>query len=412
MKETTTKTTSQQVKPRYQSAIVVGLVVLAVGLSAACAQYKASTLLVTIAPRFSLSADGSAWIMSIFTLVGIFFALPAGGLAQRFGFKRVMLASSCLIIIGSIIGMLSGTNGPVLIASRAIEGISLTFITTCGPIAIQKCVDPKKTALATGIWGCWGNGGAVIASVLTPHIFGIAGFEGVWLAFAIVAALAALLLLFCIKSPESVCNEEQALPETGGDSAKGSRYRDLLTPNVVLFLVGFLAFNLIMLAILGMLPSVLQLPEKGFTLEQSGFATTLPSLISLASTPLVGAIAGKTGRVKQLLIITMSVLGPCVFVMYTQVGIAFWVAAVVLGVMGLACIGLLIAAWIEVIPNPSLVAKAMGVLTLVQCVGQFLGTFLIQILLGDGLSQWMTAGIALGIIGILGTLVMGFVKFK
>lgn len=411
MKDSTSKA-ANQVKPRYQSAVIVGMVLLAVGLSAACTQYKASTLLVTIAPRFSLDADGSAWIMSIFTLVGIFFALPAGGLAQRFGFKRVMLASSCLIIIGSIIGMLSGESGPVLIASRAIEGISLTFITTCGPIAIQQCVDPKKTALASGIWGCWGNGGAVIASILTPHIFGIAGFEGVWLAFAIIAALAALLLLLCIKSPRKTLAEARVRSEKDEMLAEPSRYRDLLTPNVALFLIGFLAFNLIMLAILGMLPSVLQLPEKGFSIGESGFATTLPSLISLVSTPLVGAIAGRTGHVKPLLIVTMAVLGPCVFVMYTQTGLSFWAAAVLLGILGLACIGLLIAGWLEVIPNPTLVAKGMGVLTLVQCVGQFLGTFFIQLLLGSDLSQWMTAGIALGVIGILGTIVMGFVKFK
>ena len=406
------KNVSRQGRPRYQNAVIVGLVLLAVGLSAACTQYKASTLLVTIAPRFSLSADGSAWIMSIFTLVGIFFALPAGGLAQRFGFKRVMLASSGLIIIGSIIGMLSGENGIVLIVSRAIEGISLTFITTCGPIAIQQCVDSKKTALATGIWGCWGNGGAVIASVLTPHIFGIAGFEGVWLAFAIVAALAALLLLFCIRTPKQTMDDSSACGTQDGGECEPSRYRDLLKPNVVLFLTGFLIFNLLMLAILGMLPSVLQLPEKGFSLEQSGFATTLPSLISLVSTPLVGAIAGKTGRVKQFLIVTMSVLGPCVFVMYTQTGIAFWIAAVILGALGLACIGLLIAVWIDVIPNPRLVAKGMGILTLTQCTGQFLGTFLIQLLLGNGLSQWMLAGIVLGIMGVIGTIVMCFVRLK
>ncbi len=406
------ETTSKQGKPRYQSAIVVGLVLLAVGLSAACAQYKASTLLVTIAPRFSLNADSSAWIMSIFTLVGIFFALPAGGLAQRFGFKRLMLASSGLIVLGSILGMLSGESSVILIISRAIEGISLTFITTCGPIAIQQCVDPKKTALATGIWGCWGNGGAVIASVLTPHIFGVAGFEGVWFVFAVVAVLAALLLFFCIKTPKRADIESEERDEVHHELQEPARYRDLLTPNVVLFLVGFLAFNLIMLAILGMLPSVLQLPEKGFTLGESGFATTLPSLISLASTPLIGALAGRIGRVKQLLIITMAVLGPCVFLMYTQTGPIFWIAAVVLGVMGLACVGLLIAAWIEVIPNPHLVAKGMGVLTLVQCTGQFLGTFLIQLLLGSDLSQWMLAGVVLGVIGILGTVAIAFVKFR
>ena len=68
--------------------------------------------------------------------------------------------------------------------------------------------------------------------------------------------------------------------------------------------------------------------------------------------------------------------------------------------------------WIEVIPNPHLVAKGMGVLTLVQCTGQFLGTFLIQLLLGSDLSQWMLAGVVLGVIGILGIVAIAFVKFR
>ena len=54
----------------------------------------------------------------------------------------------------------------------------------------------------------------------------------------------------------------------------------------------------------------------------------------------------------------------------------------------------------------------MGILTLTQCTGQFLGTFLIQLLLGNGLSQWMLAGIVLGIMGVIGTIVMCFVRLK
>ncbi len=423
---------------RYQSAVVVGFVVLAVGLSASCAQYKAPTILPAIAPRFGLDADASAWVMSIFTLMSIFFALPAGGMAQRFGFKKVMLASSALIVIGSAIGLLAGNNSVVLIVSRAIEGISLTFITTCAPIAIQRCVNPTKIGIATGIWGCWGNGGAVIASVLTPHLFGIAGFEGVWVFFAVVAAVAALLLLFLVREPETAAKAEsdsEMIPDEeaanlnaragGGVDADASRndgsvadahdtgrYRELLTPNVALFMGGFVGMNIIMLAILGLLPSVLQLPEKGFSMEMSGFATTFASLLSLVSTPLFGTLATKVGRIKPLLVLTLAVLGPCVLVLYTQTGVLFWAAATLLGAIGFGCVGLLIAAWMEIIPRPQLVAKGMGVLTLMQGIGQFLGTFLVQMLLGTNLEGWGIAGVVLCAIGVAGAVCVAFARFK
>lgn len=394
--------------PAYQSALKVGLVVLAVGLSVACVQYKVPTIMTAIAPRFHLGDDAATWLMSIFTLAGIFFALPAGGMAQRFGFKKVMLGSSALIVIGSAIGLMAGNSGIVLIASRAIEGISLTFITTCAPIAIQRCVRPDRIGLATGLWGCWGSGGAVIASVLTPQIFACAGFEGVWIVFAVIAAAAALLLLLLIREPLRI--------ETAADArlAKGPtpHYAELLTKDVVLFLFSFVVLNLLMLALLGLLPSVLMLPEKGFTREMAGFASTFASLLALISTPLFGLVADRIGQVKPLLVFTLAMLGPSLFLMYTQTGALFWAGALALGLIGFGSIGLSIAAWMQIIPRPELVPKGMGVLTLVQCLGQFLGTFLVQMLLGPSFESWFLAGTVLMIIGLVGAGAAALARFR
>lgn len=391
--------------PQYQNAVKVGLVVLVVGLSVACVQYKVPTIMTAIAPQFHLTGDAASWLMSIFTLVGIFFALPSGSLAQRFGFKKVMLGASALIIVGSAIGLLAGDQGIVLIVSRAVEGISLTLITTCAPIAIQQCVRPERMGLATGLWGCWGSGCAVIASVLTPQIFASAGFEGVWIAFAAFAAVAAVLLLLFVRQPSTPQKAAQA-------RAAAPRYAELLTKDVALFLTSFVVLNLITLALLGMLPSVLMLPEKGFTMEAAGFASTLASLLALVSTPLFGMLADKIGRVKPLLVLALCALGPCLFLMYTQTGTLFWIGAALLGLVGFGSIGLSIAAWMQIIPRPELVSKGMGVLTLVQCLGQFLGTFLVQPLLGPSFENWFFAGCVLMCVGLLGAGAAALAKFR
>ncbi|MDR1713671.1 MAG: MFS transporter [Coriobacteriales bacterium] len=423
---------------RYQNAVLVGLVVLLVGLSVSCIQYKVPTIMTTIAPDWGLTSDASSWLMSIFTLVGIFVSLPAGGLAQRFGFKPMMLVSSGIIILGSVLGLLSGHNGIVLIVSRAVEGIALTFITACAPIAIQQCVRPEKIGTAMGLWGCWGNGGAVIAALLTPQIFGLAGFTGVWVVFAVFAAVAAVVFGLLVKQPRlgnlsagTAPDADPQQPEAAAKLAVSSpaagafasspaasspaakpRYSELAKKDVALYLTGFVVLNIIMLAMLGMLPSVLMLPEKGFSMELAGFASTLASLLALVSTPLAGIIADRMGRIKPLLLGTFAVLGPCLLLMYTQTGALFWAGAVLLGAVGFGSVGLFIAGWMQVVPRPELVPLAMGVLTFVQCLGQFLGTFLVSLLLGPDLGNWLVTGIALCAFGFAGVGAVALVRFR
>ncbi|MGV8083721.1 MAG: CynX/NimT family MFS transporter [Coriobacteriia bacterium] len=387
---------------------------LVVGLAIACVQYKVPTIMSTIAPQFGLDGDASSWLMSIFTLVGIFVALPAGGLAQRFGFKRVMLASFGIVLLGSVVGLLSGHNGAVLITSRAIEGVSLTLITACAPIAVQQSVRPEKIGTAMGLWGCWANGGAVLAALLTPHIFSAFGFDGVWIVFAAFSLVAAILLLLFIKQPRLAIQEEDELQFTASPEALVSkpRYRELFVKDVFLYLLGFAILNIVLLALLGMLPSVLMLPEKGFTMEMAAFASTAASLLSLISTPVAGLIADRIGRIKPILVTSFGVLGPCLFLMFTQTGVLFWTGAVLLGAVGFGCVGLIIAGWMQVVPRPGLVPISMGVFSFVQCLGGFLGTFLVSLLLGPNLGNWFFAGVTLGIVGLLGSGAILLVKFR
>lgn len=58
-------------RPAYQNAIVVGLVLLLMGVSISCVQFKVSTIMTSIAPHFNLTGEGATWLMSIFTLMGI-----------------------------------------------------------------------------------------------------------------------------------------------------------------------------------------------------------------------------------------------------------------------------------------------------------------------------------------------------
>ncbi|MDR0350869.1 MAG: MFS transporter, partial [Coriobacteriales bacterium] len=189
---------------RFQSPVKIGLVLLFAATAIAIVQYKIPTIMIPLMGIFSIDASLASWLMSVFLLVGVFVALPVGGLAERFGFKRMILAALLLALVGAALGIVSGFigNAALLIASRAIEGIAFTTITACGPIGVNQCVRPERIGTAMGLFGNWGTCGSAISSFLVPTIFAALGFEWVWLVVAGITILAGVLLLVLVKDPK------------------------------------------------------------------------------------------------------------------------------------------------------------------------------------------------------------------
>ena len=115
---------------RYQNTILVSLAILLVGLAVACTQYKASTILTAIAPDFSLDGTMVSWVMSVFTFVGIFVALPSGKIAQTFGFKKAIVTSMTVLIIGSLIFALPCIAFSVQMVNSAMQENGTVFEVT------------------------------------------------------------------------------------------------------------------------------------------------------------------------------------------------------------------------------------------------------------------------------------------
>lgn len=393
----------------YQNHVLVGIVLLIAGISVAMIQYKVPTIMTSLMAEFSMNAEQASWLMSIFTLMSIFVAVPAGTLAQKFGAKRIMIMASCIAVLGSLIGLFSGTSA-VLIFSRAIEGVALTILTTCGPIIVQQSVRPDKIGTTMGVWGIWGCLGSTIAAVLTPTVFETMGFSGLWIAYAVVAAVAAVLVLFVIKDRVITLPKPEETRLAEASEVEPPRYREIFTKDVILFFVGFAIFNICLLAILAFVPTILQMQNFDPTL--SGFISTAPMLLSVISSPLFGTISDKVGRCKPLLVAAMLVMGPCTFLLYTNTGALLWVAVVVMGLIGMGGVGMFLSGYTKILPRPELASIGMGVMVTVQGLGQFLGTFFVQALLGPSLTNWFFAGLILMILGFVGTAALLLCKMK
>lgn len=398
----------------YQPWALVSLSVLAVGITMAMVQYKVPTIMTSIMGLYAMDAGTASWLMSIFTLMMVFSAIAFGALSQKISAKWIIAGATVLIVIGSLVGAWA-SDSIVLLVSRAIEGIALTAMTTCGPIVIQQCVRPERIGSAMGFWGTWGPLGSAIAAVTTPAIFATMGLSALWMIYAALVTLTTIILCLYVKmrpAPEAVVVEEDGveLGVTECPVAEKPRYSELMKRDVLLFFGGFVAFNVVLLAVLSYVPTLLQM--RGMDPTLSGFASTLPMILSVISSPIFGALADKTGKTKALTAICLFFLGPCAFMMYVFDGALMWGAAIVMGLIGMGSTGLMITAFMRVLPRPQLAQIGMGVLITVQGIGQFLGTFLVQALLGPDLSNIWLAGSVIMVIGLLGTLCVAVCKMR
>lgn len=396
---------------KYANWALIAVAMLLFGTAIATVQYKVPVVMGDIMVKMDMDASSASWLMSIFTFVGIILALPTGALAKKFGPKTMLLAAAVVVAIGSLIGAFAG-NGTVLIVSRAIEGIAFIFVTICGPLAVQKYVAPDKIGSATGIWALWVCLGSVLGGVLTPTLYAATGFVGVWVIYAVVCVIFAVVVAVIVKLPGG---EGKAAGQAGAEAAVAQpeekvSYAELFKPNTLLFYAAFLVFNMTLLAVLGFAPTFMQ--QQGVDPTLSGFISTLPMLLAVISSPLFGSLSDKMGRCKPLYLLALVVMGPCTLILLTQTGPLMWVGAIVMGLVGLGGPVMCLTSYINVLGRPELMSIGMGMLMLVQSLGQFLGTWLVPILLGPDMSAWMFAGGVMCVIGLVGTGALALCKFK
>ena len=194
---------------KYRNYALIAFVLLLFGTAVASTQFKVPVIMTDIMTQFDMDGSSASWLMSIFTLVGIVLAIPTGGLAKKYGPKALLLAAAVILFLGSLVGVFA-QSGTMLIVSRGIEGVAFILVTICGPLAVQKYVAPEKIGSATGIWALWVCLGSVVGGVVTPTVRDVFGFVGVWMIYAIFAAIFAVLVAVVVKfnTPDGAAADE------------------------------------------------------------------------------------------------------------------------------------------------------------------------------------------------------------
>lgn len=398
----------------HQNWLIVSLCFFLVAFCITLMMYKIPTIMIQLMELLSVSAATAAWFMSVFTFTGIFLAIPIGFLIKGIGVRKVVIVSGFLAAFASIAGSFAPEVGfacvPLLIVTRGLEGLSFVGIIASIPIMIQMCIIPSRVGTSTGIFMLGGMLGAMGGGVITPTVFAASGFAGLWIAYAAFMALSTIVFMVYVRFPRQ--EQEGAFPESKAAtrSSSVSIYGVFFKPNTLLFFLGFAAFQILLLSVLTYAPTALQ--QRGMSPAMSGFVSTLPQLISIVTAIAFGAIADAIHRTKPLVIIGMIAMAICAPAALVTDAPALWAILVAMGLLAMGVPTVVMAAYPKLLADPSKLTVGMGVMMLVQSLGQFLGSLIPSIVLGPDLSNWTVCSIVLFLLGLAATACFVASKFK
>ena len=263
---------------RVESEVARAGVVVLAGLTSAMQIGKLPPTLPILQAEFQLSLVQVSWMVSLFMLGPALIGAVAGSVADRFDARRTMITGLLLSAVTSAFGAFASSPG-ALFASRALESISYLMTVLPAPALIAGLVPRARVRGWLGVWSAYMPAGMGIALLATPALTGVIGWRGVWLASAVLAALAAMLVarIAQVRPPTDAV---EAAPSRGeGGRVAALVQQTLRSAGPWLLALCFLFYAGQFTAIFSFLPSIYQ--DAGLSAQWSATLTAIAVMISM-----------------------------------------------------------------------------------------------------------------------------------
>ena len=176
------------------------------------------------------SAADMSWVLNGYTVVYAAMLIPAGGLADTHGRKKIFMLGVTLFLAASAACGLAGSVG-WLIAARVLQAIGAALLTPASLSMVLAAFPQNKRAVAVSLWGAVGALAAAIGPSLGSFVIASVGWP--W-AFFINLPLGAL----SIWKGASILKEAR-LP------AASRRHVDLVGMALLIVAVGAIALSIV-----------------------------------------------------------------------------------------------------------------------------------------------------------------------
>lgn len=357
--------------------------------------------MIEVANSVGLTDDKAPLLMSAFMLACFALSLPAGLLVEKAKVKHAIALAACFSAVGSAVGSYAG-SATVLLISRGLEGAGFVLMCIAIPVAVSTYINPKDLGLVMGICSVWISLGSILAYNTVPLLGNSYSWGGIWKIYAVltVAGIALFWVLFgsdpasgSAKPVEVTPGAATEISATGEPAAKPSLAAAFGNRNLILPSIGFMAFNINMIAMFTFFP--VSVTAAGLmTIEKASFIASLPMILSLGSLPLFGKLADRVGH-KSLYMLTLFGGGVGVGLMFVKSTPVILAGAVLLGLVGSATPGLIFSSIGKLIPSQDLIAQSNGIVILFQNAGLFISTALFGVLVTALGGNYTIAGLLL-----------------
>jgi len=398
---------SNEIRINYMNPVLIGIIMLLLGMTFSITQFKVVMNMGQIVESVNMSEHLWHWLMSLFTVFGIFLAIPSGTLVQKFGSKNILLFSAIVLIIGTIIGAFA-TDGTTLLVSRAIEGIGYAFMIVAAPAMVATYTNPSKVGISMGIFVCWVAVGQIVAFNLTPVLLNAmqGNWQNIWFFYAFAILIFTIIVKLFVNAPVPAVSIEK--PDSV-DEKKPSLLDVLKNKHLIFAAIAYCGFNSLVLGLLTYMTSVAQ--GAGMNETQAAFASSIPMIGCLISSPIFGKISLRAGC-KKPYIFGLAFSGIGYILAFSSSIPMIYVGVIVFGLLGLGVPGMAFSSVPDLVKNPKLVGMGTGIIVTFQALGMFLGSTFFPSFVSFGGSDFMGAVFYATPIALISILCILMAKFR
>lgn len=130
-------------------------------------QLKIAPVITPLSQYLHTSLTQMSLLTSVFTISGIFIAIPGGALVTKIGAKNLLLVIIGLLAVGNFLGTIAGSFS-LLLVTRIIEGVSFSTIVMTAVVLISYWFkDSSHSGTAIGIFTTF----PALASLISMNLF-------------------------------------------------------------------------------------------------------------------------------------------------------------------------------------------------------------------------------------------------
>jgi len=342
-----------------------GAVAAIVGAGVAAALQVGKLIIAAPLLRRDLGLDLAAIgaLAAVFSVLGMFGGIAAGGVIGRYGARRMLLAGLAATAVGAALGAMAPAYG-LLLASRVMEGLGFLMISVAGPAALQRMVSASNRDIAFALWSCYMPAGMAIA-MLASQAFG--DWRGYWwcASAAVVVSLASVAAL----APATLGGASLSWRSLRQDTAD-----TLGAPGPRLLALTFTLYSLMFFALFTFLP-VLLTEQLGLSLATAGVYSAIASAANVIGNLGAGVLLARGWRRSTLIACASVAMGAVALLIFRSVlpAMPTFLLCVLFSAVGGLIPATLLGTAPTLAPRAGLAAASVGLVMQGSNLGQVIG---------------------------------------